>query len=175
VETRETPNKHPSEYFNSLCRLLPIVPVPPVPAVLARGLQLILVAGQRPGEVFGMKWEHISEDGTWWDMPRSLTKSGNAHRVPFTKTAQDILKPAKTGAPKGDATIDVFAGHMNASVTARAKKIAATLSGWEPLGFTFHRHDLRRTASTGMAAEGILTGTITRVMNHVIGTRPASR
>lgn len=145
-------------------------PIPPIPATLARGLQLILVTGQRPGEVFGMKWEHVSEDRAWWDMPRSLTKNGNPHRVPLTKTAQDILKEAKTAAPKGDATIYVFAGHMNASVTDRAKKCAAALSNWGPLGFAFHRHDLRRTASTGMAAEGVLTETIARVMNHVIGS-----
>jgi len=66
--------------------------------MLARGLQALLVTGQRPGEVFGMKWEHISEDSAWWDMPRSFTKNGNPHRVPLTKTAQDILKAAKSPA-----------------------------------------------------------------------------
>lgn len=148
-------------------------PAPPVSAMLARGLQALLVTGQRPGEVFGMKWEHISEDGAWWDMPRSFTKNGNPHRVPLTKTAQDILKAAKSAAPK-DSTY-VFTGIMNASVTDRAKKCAAALSAWTPLGFNFHRHDLRRTAGTGMAEEGISTETIARVLNHVDRSPRATR
>lgn len=148
-------------------------PIPPIPAMLARGLQAILVTGQRPGEVFNMKWEHISEDSTWWDMPRSPTKNGNPHRVPLTKTVQDILKAAKADAPEGSAY--VFAGHMNASVTDRAKKCAALLSNWEPLGFAFHRHDLRRTVGTGMAEEHITTETTARVLNHVDRNPRATR
>lgn len=148
-------------------------PAPPIPAMLARGLQAILVTGQRPGEVFGMKWEHVSTDGAWWDLPRTLTKNGNPHRVPLTKTAQDILKAAKDAAPE-DSTY-VFAGHMDASVTTRAKKCAALLSNWEPLGFTFHRHDLRRTVGTGMAEEHISTETIARVLNHVDRNPRATR
>ena len=62
---------------------------------MAIGLQLILVTGQRPGEVFGMKWAHVSEDGAWWDLPRTLTKNGNTHRVPLTETAQAISRPPK--------------------------------------------------------------------------------
>jgi len=147
--------------------------LPPIGHMLARGLQMILVTGQRPGEVFGMKWEHVSEDGAWWDLPRTLTKNGNPHRVPLTKTAQDILKAAKDAAPK-DSTY-VFAGHMDASTAARAKKCAAALSNWTPLGFTFHRHDLRRTAGTGMAEEGIQTETIARVLNHVDRNPRATR
>jgi len=148
--------------------------IPPCTPTLARGLQLILVTGQRPGEVFGMEWAHISEDGKWWDLPRSFTKNGNPHRVPLTKTAQEILKAAKAAAPKGKATRYVFAGHMNASVGDRAKKIAATLSEWKPLGFEFHRHDLRRTAATGMGEEGVLNETIAYVLNHAVGS-PTTR
>jgi integrase len=148
-------------------------PIPPIPAMLARGLQAILVTGQRPGECFGMKWEHVAEDGKWWDLPRTLTKNGNPHRVPLTETAQSILKAAKTDAPE-DSTY-VFAGHMDASVTLRAKKCAAALSNWKPLGFTFHRHDLRRTVGTGMAEEHISTETIARVLNHVDRNPRATR
>jgi integrase len=148
-------------------------PVPPIPAMLARGLQAILVTGQRPGEVFSMKWKHVSANGEWWDLPRTLTKNGNPHRVPLTKTAQDILTAAKEAAPEGSAY--VFAGHMNASVTDRAKKCAAALSAWKPLGFSFHRHDLRRTVGTGMAEEHISTETIARVLNHVDRNPRATR
>lgn len=145
--------------------------IPPISPMLARGLQLILLTGQRPGEVFGMEWSHVSRDGHWWDMPRSFTKTGTPHRVFLTKTARDILKAAKADAPRGEETRYVFAGDANASRADRAKKVAATLSKWKPLGFEFHRHDLRRTAATGMAEAGITTETVARVLNHAVGSR----
>lgn len=140
--------------------------VPPVSATMARGLQLVLLTGQRPGEVFEMKWEELSQNRQWWDIPRTLTKNGNPHRVPLTKTARTILKAAETDAP--DDAVYVFAGSAFTSVAARAKKCAATLSAWKPLGFAFHRHDLRRTCASRMGEAGVSQEIIARVLNHSV-------
>ena len=59
-------------------------------------LKLILLLGQRPGEVAHMRFEHI-KDG-WWEMPGEPipdvwpgTKNGSGHRVPLSKPAKELL------------------------------------------------------------------------------------
>ena len=54
----------------------------------------------------------------------------------------------------------------------RAKKMAALLS--RQVGFHFTGHDLRRTATIGMAEIGIPVHVIALVLNHVDGTPPQS-
>jgi len=137
----------------------------PISPLMAMGMQLLLVTGQRPGEVFGMRRADLDEAKTWWTMPRTLTKNANAHRVPITKTAKTLIEAAIAAGPEDHPY--VFAGDKGASIAIRAKKAAAQLATWPNLKFTFHRHDLRRTAATGMAEAGISRETISKVLNHV--------
>ena len=56
---------------------------------IRRALRLILVTGQRPGEVIGM---HRSEiDGRWWTVPAERSKNKKAHRVYLTDTAIELI------------------------------------------------------------------------------------
>ena len=48
-------------------------------------LQLILITGQRPGEIAGMAWREI--DGDVWTIPAERTKNGKQHSVPLTDPA----------------------------------------------------------------------------------------
>ena len=50
-----------------------------------RCLRLILVTGQRPGEVAGMHRDEI--DGRWWTIPAQRTKNRREHRVYLTDSA----------------------------------------------------------------------------------------
>jgi hypothetical protein len=63
-------------------------------------LKLILILGQRPGEVSHMRFEHVV-DG-WWMLPGEViapgTKNGCSHRVWLPKPAQDILSELKAAA-----------------------------------------------------------------------------
>jgi integrase len=58
-------------------------------------LKLILLTGQRPGEVAAMQREHIIED--WWQMPGKPqgawpgTKNGRDHRVALSEPAQALI------------------------------------------------------------------------------------
>jgi integrase len=139
--------------------------------MIARGLQVLLLTGQRPGEVFRMRWPDVDLDAKWWTLPESATKNRVTHRVPLTDRVVDLLKEAKTDAPRESPW--VFAGIKGGSVAARAVKAGADLkraakeSGERLLSFAFHRHDLRRTCATNMAMAGIPRTTISRVLNHV--------
>lgn len=56
---------------------------------IRRALKLILVTGQRPGEVIGMHRREIN--GHWWNLPGERTKNGKPHRVYLTKTALELI------------------------------------------------------------------------------------
>ena len=70
--------------------------------VAGAALKMILLTGQRPGEVAHMRREHI-DDG-WWEMPGEPvpalgwpgTKNGATHRVWLPKPAQALLAELAT-------------------------------------------------------------------------------
>lgn len=65
----------------------------PISYDIKRVIKLILVTGQRPGEVVGA---HSSEiDGRWWTIPAERSKNKKAHRVFLTDTANDLIGPLK--------------------------------------------------------------------------------
>ena len=59
------------------------------------------------------------------------------------------------------------------SIAHRGKKAASILC--RGLSFHFRAHDLRRTASTGMAEAGVPRDHIAKVLNHVEGGPAATR
>lgn len=62
---------------------------------IKRALKLILVTGQRPGEVIGMHPREI--DGHWWTIPAERSKNKRSHRVYLTKTALELIGPECNG------------------------------------------------------------------------------
>jgi integrase len=60
-------------------------------------LQILLLTGQRPGEVAHMRWEHIKAD--WWELPGAPepttewpgTKNGQTHRVWLPAKVREML------------------------------------------------------------------------------------
>ncbi len=59
-------------------------------------LKLILLTGQRPGEVAAMQAAHVVEG--WWQMPGKPqgdwpgTKNGRDHRVALSEAAQELIE-----------------------------------------------------------------------------------
>ena len=54
-------------------------------------IRLLILTGQRRGEVAGMAWNEISEDLATWTLPGERTKNGEAHMVPLSAPARDLL------------------------------------------------------------------------------------
>lgn len=75
-------------------------------------LKLILVTGQRPGEVVGMHSKEIK--GRWWTIPRSKTKNGRNHTVYLTDLALELI-----GDIKGRSYI--FPSPLNTAIKANLK------------------------------------------------------
>jgi integrase len=115
-------------------------------------LKLILLTGQRPGEVGHMRPEHII-DG-WWEMPGKPTegwpgtKNGQSHRVWLPQPAQALLSPAGT----------VTASKLSPVMRA----ICAELG----IADKVTPHDLRRTHGTKITALGFGRDAMNRIQNH---------
>src|ERR1019366_1291157 len=134
--------------------------------VQSTALKMILLTGQRPGEVAHMRREHI-EDG-WWTMPGEPiaalgwlgTKNGQSHRVWLATPAQALLAEM----PESGL---VFAGARGAAV---AKLDSAMRDICKALGAERATpHDLRRTFSTKVTGLGYGTEAMNRVTNHKEG------
>ena len=127
----------------------------------ALALKMVLVTGQRPGEVAGM---HVDEiDGRTWTIPADRRgKTESKHDVHLTDAALQIIKEAKAEIERlQERRTDPWAGYIfearpSAPVTnaalARAVERAREGLGNKPVGGHWTPHDLRRTMRTGLSA-----------------------
>src|SRR5262245_7729038 len=138
--------------------------------VASSALKVILLCGQRPGEVAHMRREHI-KDG-WWEMPGEPvpalgwpgTKNGESHRVWLAEPARAVLAELVDG----DATTGfAFAGPRGAQVNGLDGDMRAIC---QKLGVERATpHDLRRTFSTKVTGLGFGREALNRVTNHKEG------
>jgi integrase len=123
--------------------------------------RLGLLTGQRPSEISDMQWREL--DGPWWTIPGARTKNGRDHRVFLVQAALDELARV----PRIDDEPNVFAGY-------RGKR---QLAGLNTAVFAdvrrrqLPRHAMRDTVATGLAAAGVVTEDIAKVLNHTYGPR----
>jgi integrase len=130
-------------------------------------LTMILLTGQRPGEVAHMRKEHV-EDG-WWTMPGDPVaaigwpgaKNGSSHRVWLPTAARDLMAELIDGAAMAGF---VFANNrgravdgLDAAMRDACKKVGAERAT---------PHDLRRTHGTTIASLGFGRDAMNRIQNH---------
>lgn len=132
--------------------------------------RLLLLTGQRLGEVLGMRDTEL--DGAIWTLPGERTKNGRVHTVPLSDAAAALVDEQPRIGRNGlvftrDGTSQVAdydkgVNALRAAMTAQAEASGRTVEHW-----TFH--DLRRTAATGMARLGIPVHVVEAVLNHASG------
>ena len=55
-------------------------------------IRLLILTGQRRGEVAGMTWGELSDDLSTWTIPGERTKNGAVHVVPLSEPARALLR-----------------------------------------------------------------------------------
>ena len=126
-------------------------------------LRLLLVTGQRRGEVVGMHWSELDVEGSLWELPAARTKSRRANRVPLTPLAWEIIHA--TGTVEGY----VFALRAGGEPPVLRSISQAVRRELIVLGLADKPatpHDLRRTAASQMGELGIDRLTISKILNH---------
>jgi integrase len=138
--------------------------------VPSSALKMILLTGQRPGEVAHMRWVDI-KDG-WWELPGSPTadgwpgtKNGATHRIWLPKPALAIIEelfiiPDENNEKPGRPGF-VFANERGGAVR-KLDKAMPKLEGAERAT----PHDLRRTHGSTVTALGFGRDAMNRIQNH---------
>src|SRR6266496_2183217 len=145
-----------------------------------RALHLVLLTGQRPGEVAGMELEELSFKEELWALPGHRTKNGLTNLVPLSYQAIRVLDKQREGLEsqmqkreaRGEAAPEsgfVFPcrhrlKNKPMSVYALDKEAREI---WRKLGIPgFTPHDLRRTCSTKLGEMLVPGHLIDRIINH---------
>jgi integrase len=149
-------------------------------SVMCEAFVMLLLTGQRLGEVTKMEWAELDLRAGRWLIPAHKAKDTRGtkhhpHLVPLTATTVARLRALQDTAAAGARFVFSTNGGQT-HIYARAKKFAAKLSrelvaahGAAFAAFTAHA--LRHTVITHMAEIGIDERLISRVMNHKAGDR----
>ncbi len=133
-------------------------------------MKLLLVTGQRRGEMAGIKWSDLDLEERVWSLASEATKAGRAHSVPLSPLAVKIIESLpRFNGPYVFTTLD---GERPVSGYSRAKqRVEQALNRsrvkeeLDPIP-NWRLHDLRRTCASGMARLGVTSDHIGRVLNH---------
>jgi integrase len=134
--------------------------------------RLHLLTGQRRDEVRFARWEDIDMTTKVWTVHADIAKNEIANEVPLSTLALEILDAIRPRSASGfifPATTGSDGPAADHHVKAKLDRaMAAQLAEGEAIPH-WQRHDLRRTASTGMARLGIAPHIIEKVLNHSKG------
>lgn len=128
-------------------------------------LKMLILTGQRRGEVAGMRSSEIDFDKGIWTLPARRAKNATSHIVPLAPLAIAILKSV----PRFQGSDLVFStnGRTPISGFGRLKERLDVAVGLDAEDWRFH--DLRRTMATGMAMMRVQPHVIEAVLNHKSG------
>jgi integrase len=157
-------------------------------------VKLLLLTAQRRDEVGGMEWPELDFVKKTWTIPRAKAKNNRAHEVQLSAAAINVLRSI----PRvGNDLVFTTTGKTPVSGFSRAKlqiDAAMVKTRRQSLGLpekdadlrkalgiadgkslpveipAWIFHDLRRTATTGMARLNIPPHVVDKVLNHVSGT-----
>jgi len=124
-------------------------------------VQLLILTGQRIGEIAALQWEWIVEETI--SIPASVTKNGRATTIPTGTLTRQII----AGVPRLGSLLFPARGYTDKPFTGfGVSKLALDACGVK--GFT--HHDLRRTFATNMAKLGVRLEVTEKLLNHVSGS-----
>jgi integrase len=130
--------------------------------IAASILKIMLLTGQRRGEVARMQWSDLDLTDGWWNAPAERTKTRRPYRIPITPGVQRAIDTMG-----GGDDIWVFAGKSDEGnvgsnvVTELSRQICAKEKIKD-----FVPHDCRHTVATHLASMGIAEEVIARVLHH---------
>lgn len=136
-------------------------------------LRLVLVTGQRPGEVCGAQRSEVDLDRAEWLIPAKRAKNRKPHTVPLSALAIELFSGAIQLA--GDSDFIFPSRSRSAAGGGKSKPLEShalshamhdNLLALGLAGIPATPHDLRRTAATHMARMGIPERIVGRVLNH---------
>ena len=134
--------------------------------------RLLILTGQRRGEIAKLKWSSVDLDGSRLVLAGSETKNGKPHITHLSPAAYQEL--AELAAQDGAGEL-VFTttGKTPVSGISKAKRRLDLILGDRVANWRLH--DLRRAMATHLAAAGVAEGVVDRIQNHsATGSAPSA-
>jgi len=130
---------------------------------------LLVLTGQRRGEIAALEWEWINRTDCVITLPGSVTKNKKVHAFPYGPGVASVLERLHEHSPY------MFPASRS---TWRKGKLTTVYNGWGKDKEAFDKrcgvtkwtlHDLRRTFGTGLAALKVPPHIVERLINHKFG------
>lgn len=125
--------------------------------------KLVILTGQRRGEVAGLCWSELDLANATWTIPAQRAKNATQHVVPLAPLAVSILNTLPRFA--GSDFVFTTTGKTPISGFGRLKDRLEEAVGSND----WRLHDIRRTVATNMAMMGVQPHVIEAVLNHKSG------
>lgn len=128
-------------------------------------VRILLLTGQRRGEVAAMRWDELNLVDSIWSLPAGRTKNGLPHLVPLSKP---VLKIINARERLGE-FVFTTTGTTPFSGFSRSKHRLDGRIGYSD----WILHDLRRTFVTRLNELGISPHIVEATVNHISGEAKA--
>ena len=135
---------------------------------LARAMAVLLLTGQRRGELAQAKWSEIDFDAKTWTIPDENSKTGHGHVVPLSDWAVEEFQALKRLADRSRWVLPTDDGKSAADPQLLTRGLARCLKRFKERKVEpFNLHDLRRTCRTGLSRLKVEPHIAERVLNHI--------
>jgi integrase len=134
---------------------------------LHRVITILLLTGQRRGEIALARWSDVDLQAKTWRIPDEVSKNGRGHLVPLSDWAVEEFRALKREAERCPFVLPSV--HLKAAADPKllTRNLARASARFEKLAIRpFTLHDLRRTCRTGLARLRVAPHIAERVLNH---------
>jgi integrase len=134
---------------------------------LAHVIAVLLLTGQRRGELALARWRDIDLEAGTWNIPDENSKSGRGHICPLSSQAIEEFRALKRLAGRSLWVLPNDAGDGPLDPKLLTRGVAKCQKRFLNRGVKpFTLHDLRRTCRTGLARVKVEPHIAERVLNH---------
>lgn len=134
--------------------------------------RLMLLTGQRRGEISNLRWSEVDLDAAQIAKPASRTKNGKPHTTHLPALALEELKALKNTGVEGEYVFS-FDGQSPVANPSHAKAKLDKRLGDEVAPWRLH--DVRTAMATALAQAGIPENVTDRILNHAAsGSAPSA-
>jgi integrase len=137
----------------------------------ATALRLLILTGQRPGEVVRIKWSEIDLENGTWVIPAEFTKAKvkGDHTVHLSTQAVALLNTVKARTDASNVHVFPSPQENYKDQPIRRHSLSETMLALQRadlIEFSFTPHDLRRTFSSRMAELEIAPHVVEKILHH---------
>ena len=134
---------------------------------LSHIVNILLLTGQRRGELAQAKWSEIDWEEKTWTIPDENAKAGRGHVVPLSQWAVREFEALKRLSRRSPWVLPDSTGESRIDPMRLSRSLARCIPRFKERGIApFTLHDLRRTCRTGLSRLKVEPHVAERVLNH---------